>query len=623
MLQVALRLRQESGDLRAAALTRLPLAYAQAELGDTAVARATLAKALDKLSAARDDVGVAAALRAIGDLSVRAGEEAAAESLYRQGLGRLGTLPAPQVSWTLHDALAQTLAARQLWGAAVDELRAAARDIEAVAGRVTIEPLRVSYLADKTEVYALLARAERAAGHADLAFAASERLRAREMLDLLSRGRIAFNAAPGDSLAVRALALRLRIGDLTAQLERGQEGRPDAMREAESEASSAVTREALAQAQDAYADLLLREQEATRLSGLLPGGRLVSQRAVMQALGADEVLLEYLVADSTTLVFVITADTAVTIDLGLGRHAIANLVDFTRSTLGPAMARQPDQLWRTPLRRLYQDLIAPVEGTGLLAGKRTLFVVPHAELHYLPFAALLAPGPPEQYLIERYAVALLPSASVWLELRDRQGGVAAGTVLALAPRVDVLPGSGNEVEAIRQVYGTRATVFTGLRASEAVFRAEVGQADIIHLATFGVLNQHNPLFSFVELAPHGTDDGRLEVHEVFTLRLHARLVVLSACQTALGSGAQADVPAGDDWEGLVQAFLHAGAASVLASLWPVEDRATAGLMTRFYEALKLGAGEPEALARAQRSMLRNGATAQPFYWAGFTMTGGR
>jgi CHAT domain-containing protein len=110
--------------------------------------------------------------------------------------------------------------------------------------------------------------------------------------------------------------------------------------------------------------------------------------------------------------------------------------------------------------------------------------------------------------------------------------------------------------------------------------------------------------------------------EVFGLDLHARLVVLSACQTALASGTQADVPPGDDWLGLVEAFHFAGASTVLATLWPVEDRATADLMASFYAALKAGRTEGEALAEAQRVTLRKNRTAHPFYWAGFTLSGG-
>src|SRR5207245_6682039 len=101
---------------------------------------------------------------------------------------------------------------------------------------------------------------------------------------------------------------------------------------------------------------------------------------------------------------------------------------------------------------------------------------------------------------------------------------------------------------------------------------------IVHLATYGVLNKHNPLFSFIELGAGGGEDGRLAVHEVFGLTLNARLLVLSACQTGLAAGALADVPPGDDWVGLVQGFLFSGASNVLATLWLVQDLASAPLM---------------------------------------------
>src|SRR5256886_17224942 len=112
-------------------------------------------------------------------------------------------------------------------------------------------------------------------------------------------------------------------------------------------------------------------------------------------------------------------------------------------------------------------------------------------------------------------------------------------------------------------------------------------------------SKQNPLFSYVDLAAGDAQDGRLEVHEVFGLDLAADLVVLSACQTGLGSGALADVPAGDDWVGLTRAFLHAGAAHVVATLWSVEDWATASLMERFYERYRTSDDPEGALAVAQ------------------------
>jgi len=112
------------------------------------------------------------------------------------------------------------------------------------------------------------------------------------------------------------------------------------------------------------------------------------------------------------------------------------------------------------------------------------------------------------------------------------------------------------------------------------------------------------------------------VHEVFGLHLAADLVVLSACQTGLGAGALADVPAGDDWVGLTRAFLHAGAKHVVASLWPVADWATAALMERFYEGYRSEGDPIRALAVAQRALLAAPATSHPFYWAPFEAVGG-
>lgn len=100
-------------------------------------------------------------------------------------------------------------------------------------------------------------------------------------------------------------------------------------------------------------------------------------------------------------------------------------------------------------------------------------------------------------------------------------------------------------------------------------------------------------------------------------------MVLSACQTALAAGAVTDVPAGDDWVGLTRAFLSAGAERVMGSLWPVQDLATAQLMERFYVEYAGGVSPARALALAQRAMLATPATGNPYYWAGFTIVGGR
>jgi CHAT domain-containing protein len=162
----------------------------------------------------------------------------------------------------------------------------------------------------------------------------------------------------------------------------------------------------------------------------------------------------------------------------------------------------------------------------------------------------------------------------------------------------------------------------GRQATERRFRELAPEHGVIHLATFGVLNRHNPLFSYVRLNGGADFDGRLEVHEVFGLELSADMVVLSACETGLGAGPLADVPAGDDWVGLVRAFLYAGAESVVASLWPVDDEATARLMEVFYAQLRMGRSNAPALGEAQRTLISEAKYANPYYWAAFQITGG-
>jgi CHAT domain-containing protein len=335
----------------------------------------------------------------------------------------------------------------------------------------------------------------------------------------------------------------------------------------------------------------------------------------------DQVFLEYLLTDSACTVFVVTSDTLAAIDLHLTRESLADLVEFSRKTVDGPDNLKAKELWRVPLRRLYASLIQPVAERGYLRGKRSLLIAPHGELHFLSFAALIAPGKSDRFLVEQFQIGYTPSATVWVELGERRFGSQPAGVLALAPDVQKLPGSRREAMAIGRIYGRNAIVRMGPAATAEALRAALPAVGVVHLATFGVLNKHNPLFSFVELAPSPQDDGRLEVNEVFGLNLSGQLVILSACQTGLASGALADVPPGDDWVGLLQAFLQAGARSVLATLWPVEDRATGALMEQFHERLATGIPPVTALAEAQRSLLRNPATAQPRYWAGFTANG--
>jgi len=606
------------------AIVRVRAGQVAWRLGDTATARRTLTQAIDTLRNWGGVVDEVRALTALGELERQAGRTGVAESLYRAGLNRLGAQTAPAVAWPLHAALAGVLRSRHELDEAAKELRTAVGQIERVSGGLQLEEQRSEFRADKWHAYVDLAMVERARGRTEAAFEASEQLRARQMLDLLARGRVTAGQNT-ERLASREQDLRRRLSELARQTDsrgsatpglRGGEGSGAAAASATGSANDPLTN-----AQEEYAQLLVEMREANPSYAALVQGDVAPATAVMAALGPDDALLEYLVGDSSSVVFVVTRDSVTAVDLPLSHTTLTALVDFARSTLVSPAERAGSPDWRPPLRRLYDHLIAPVESHGLLVGKRRLVIAPHAELHYLPFGALVRRGSREQFLVERYVIEYVPSASVWMLLRDRRAPARRG-VLALAPRPSELPGSQAEIAAIQRSYKDDALTLVGRAATESVFRALAPERDIVHLASHGVLNKRNPLFSYIQLAAGGGDDGRLEVHEAFGLNLGSRLVVLSGCQTGVGAGSTADVPPGDDWVGLVNAFLFAGAQNVLGTLWPVQDVSTARLMSQFYKRLREGRSEAEALAVAQRAALREPASSHPFYWAGFTLVRG-
>jgi len=187
-----------------------------------------------------------------------------------------------------------------------------------------------------------------------------------------------------------------------------------------------------------------------------------------------------------------------------------------------------------------------------------------------------------------------------------------------------------EVRAIREHFSGQERLVIGPEATEELCKRHCADYDVLHFATHGHLNKLNPLFSRIDLEPSPEADGRLEVFEIMGLQLHADLAILSACNTAIGSGHFNELPAGDDWVSLTRAFIYAGAPTVIATLWEVDDRSTTELMSEFYRNLPK-MSKAHALAQAQRGFLsmplmpdpqRTAASLRnPYYWAAFVLVG--
>ncbi len=177
-----------------------------------------------------------------------------------------------------------------------------------------------------------------------------------------------------------------------------------------------------------------------------------------------------------------------------------------------------------------------------------------------------------------------------------------------------LPHAREEAEAIlRLVPADRRLRALGAAANRrTVLSGDLARYQIVHFATHGVLDPRDPGLSGVALS-----DGLLRVQDIGRLRLPADLVVLSACDTALGQEVR-----GEGLIGLTRAFFSAGARRVLVSLWPVDDSATAELMRRFYRGmLRDGLPPAAALAAAQNSLRQEPGWEAPYYWAGFVLQG--
>jgi CHAT domain-containing protein len=257
------------------------------------------------------------------------------------------------------------------------------------------------------------------------------------------------------------------------------------------------------------------------------------------------------------------------------------------------------------LEELYAALIGRVADDLLDA--RRLIIVPHGGLHSLPFHALIDPsGTP---LVERVELAYAPSATVLGACYERPSvPEQPGNRLLVGVPDPAIPQVAGEIESLARLFGP-ALVLAGEAATEQAFRRYAPEADVIHLASHAVFRQDNPMFSAIRLS-----DGWLSLYDLYSLRLRASLVTLSACETGVN-----DVLAGDELVGLARGFFQAGAASVIVSLWAVDDASTARLMRRFYTHFEAGFGPAWAMRQAQTELRRE--YPHPYFWAPFLAVG--
>jgi len=439
-------------------------------------------------------------------------------------------------------------------------------------------------------------------GDTQKAFAIIEQVRGRVMTDLLVAG---VNTSP-ESLEAEKKISHLRLKLMAARSDRDIRELRDEIFLAEQ--SRSITPEISILKSNVHRAITLKELEAS--------------------LSSSEAVLEYVIDETASYCVVITRENARTVKLP-GKQVISPLVNAYLSEVKAKHSAQ-DQA-----RRLYNVLLDSIPEAQ---DKEQLVIIRDGQLHLVPFDALLDHD--NHYLVESRTVVYSPSATSFFLLRTTaQPKHSAQTVLAVggvpydrsnltqsavtrgysSTALSNLPGSREEALVAAAAFPSRSRMLLlGDSATESAFK-KASNHRVIHLAVHAIADETQPERAALVLLsdPAHDEDGFLQASEIVQLPLNADLVVLSACDTAVGP-----LEGQEGISTLSRAFLLAGARTVVSTLWSVQDETTLYLMKIFYAELNRKKRVPDALAAAKLKMLKTfGAKAAPYYWAGFTVEG--
>jgi CHAT domain-containing protein/Tfp pilus assembly protein PilF len=617
--------------------------------------------------------GRAYALNNLGHVYLSLGERRQALGCFRRALPLIRTASDRRGEALILLSNAQAERGGGSDAAALALVKESIKVIESLRSQVVSRELRTSYFASVHQHYEFyidllmsMDKERPGEGLAAEALLASERARARALMDSLAEER---GGLPAGGALVR----------------REQELQEGLNAKAEYQARLLAGRHTEAQAREVARDLRaltleyqevrarIREQ-SPRYAALTQPELLTVDSILREVREPDTLLLEYSLGAERSYLWVVDADdirghelpgraviegaARQLYELLTARQALGGLP----STQRESAAREADEEYWRQAAALSRMLLGPASER---LGEHRLLVVTEGFLQYIPFDALPHPDGADEPLLLSNEVVGLPSALVLTALRRETEPPAPLTIAVLAdpvfdkddPRCGARPAGAAAPEGTRDFYLSRAikdtygdaglsdiprlpstrrearTVSSLLPASESLIATDfdasreralsdgMGRYRIVHFATHAILNDEHPELSGIILSlvdERGSPrNGFLRLHDIYKLNLPAELVVLSACRTGLGR----NVP-GEGLIGLTRGFMYAGAKSVVASLWQVDDQATSELMGHFYRALlKEGMTPASALRAAKREMLKREDYRAPYFWAAFILQG--
>ena len=513
----------------------------------------------------------------------------------------------PELQARCHTGMGQLLRERGDLAGARARLLLAADTIESQQAQLHGDEFRTAYTTDKQPAFdALIELALDAEGAAALAplFESMERARSRALRIGLAQGLADANTPPPGTAAAPAGVLQWRQSLHWLQ----RQGQQAALG---GDPARAAALQAQARALEAQALEAWRRADAERAR--VGGTRALTPPTlaeVQAALGRGNALVEYAWVGDRLAALVIRRDGCTRVDLS--PQGLTDRIEQLRFQINsfrfgaPALKRHAGQMQaraQAHLQALYRQVWAPL--APWLDGIDSVVVVPHGALHYLPFCALH-----DGYgaLLDRCAISLAASAQLWLDsLSAPPRPLQQALVLGIGGRE--LPHVQAEVAEVAAVFGAGARTLLDDNARLAAVQDALGGTDLLHLACHAQFRADSPYYSSLQLS-----DGPLTLREAAALPLPGAFVTLSACETGLSR-----VAPGDELVGLVRGFLMAGARTVAASLWTVDDACTAVLMAVFYRALRAGLAPAEALRQAQQDT--RAQWPHPYYWGSFVLHG--
>jgi CHAT domain-containing protein len=645
-VQQSLALYQQAADQTGYAETLALHARMLHASGDTERAAATFAEVRPMLQRSKSRFAEASMLATWAEIDIDRGEFTSAFARLDDALALSRAIANPYAETRAEYWRAVAFQRQNRTDDALASIRRVVDRVEAMRGTFARSDLRTSYLAAMRSYYDLYVDLLQQRGEAAAAFEVSERARARALLEGLAESavKIAKGVDPALLEKQRAIQRNLNAKEAyRAELALRDGDRSPAVRAAATQVEHLV---------EQLTAVLGQIRTASPAYAALQQPQPITVKQLQDTLlDANTAVVAYHLGRTNSYAWVIDR-ASVTV------HALATMasIDQVARRYHEALSQEVDALSSAQRNKLSAAVRAsgaelsalvwrPIEAR--VNGRRLLIVADRA-LHYVPFAAL--PASNGRPLLEAHELVYLPSASVLATLRagsrpvslraktavfadpvfsrsDPRLATARGHHAAAASRADDgvsytrLRFSRREAEAItRRVPGAfQALDFSASKS--AVVSRSLRHYRVLHFATHGSLNTEHPdlsglVFSLVDHAGKGID-GFLRLHEIYNLDLDADLVVLSACQTALGREVH-----GEGLIGLTRGFMYAGASRVVSSVWNVDDRASALLMSRFYDAMRTtNLTAAAALRHAQLSLLKDPRWSNPHYWAAFGLHG--